>query len=52
MRFYGGLITFMDGEISDEGLDKVLDLMDEYIELLESLDDKDESSRFTNCYQS
>ena len=33
--FYGGEIDCILGEISIDGLDKILDLIDEYIELRE-----------------
>ena len=36
--FYGGEIKCILGEISIDALDKILDLMDEYIELREVLD--------------
>ena len=36
--FYGGEIKCILGEISIDGLDKILDLMDEYIELREALE--------------
>ena len=37
--FYGGEIICILGEISIDALDKILDLMDEYIELREVLED-------------
>ena len=37
--FYGGEIDCILGEISIDALDKILDLMDEYIELREVLED-------------
>lgn len=37
--FYGGEIKCILGEISIDALDKILDLMDEYIELREALED-------------
>ncbi len=37
--FYGGEIDCILGEISIDALDKILDLIDEYIELREVLDD-------------
>ena len=37
--FYGGEIKCILGEISIEALDKILDLMDEYIELKEVIED-------------
>lgn len=37
--FYGGEIDCILGEISINGLDKILDLIDEYIELREVVDD-------------
>ena len=36
--FYGGEIKCILGEISIDDLDKILDLMDEYIELREVVD--------------
>lgn len=36
--FYGGEIDCILGEISVDGLDEILDLMDEYIELREAVD--------------
>lgn len=32
---YGGIIDGLYGDISVEGADKILDLLDDYIELLE-----------------
>lgn len=37
--FYGGEIKCILGEISIDALDKILDLMDEYIELREVVED-------------
>ena len=37
--FYGGEIKCVLGAISIDGLDKILDLMDEYIELREVTED-------------
>jgi hypothetical protein len=37
--FYGGEIKCILGEISIDALDKILDLIDEYIELREVLED-------------
>lgn len=37
--FYGGEIDGLLGEISWDALDKILDLMDLYIELVESLEE-------------
>lgn len=37
--FYGGEIDCILGEISIDALDKILDLMDEYIELREAVED-------------
>jgi hypothetical protein len=37
--FYGGEIKCILGEISIDPLDKILDLIDEYIELREVLED-------------
>jgi hypothetical protein len=37
--FYGGEIDCILGEISIDALDKILDLIDEYIELREVLED-------------
>lgn len=37
--FYGGEIKCILGEISIDALDEILDLMDEYIELREVLED-------------
>ena len=37
--FYGGEIKCILGEISIDALDKILDLMDEYIELREVLEE-------------
>ena len=34
---YGGIIDCILGEISQEGLDKILDLIEEYEELIESI---------------
>ena len=38
--FYGGEIKCILGEISIDALDKILDLMDEYIELREAIDNE------------
>ena len=35
---YGGIIDCILGEISQESLDKILDLIEEYEELIESID--------------
>ena len=40
--YYGG-IDRLYGEISIEAVDKILDLIDEYIFLVESLEEKEES---------
>lgn len=37
--FYGGEIDCILGEISIDGLDEILDLIDEYIELREAVED-------------
>lgn len=37
--FYGGEIKCILGEISIDALDKILDLIDEYIELREVIED-------------
>lgn len=37
--FYGGEIDCILGEISIDALDKILDLIDEYIELREVIED-------------
>ena len=39
MLFYGGEIDCILGSISIESLDKILDLIDEYIELRESVEE-------------
>ena len=51
MFFYGGEIHCMLGKMKQENLDKVLDLMDEYIELVESLEEvnHDRSSSNSEC---
>ena len=38
--FYGGEIDCILGEISIDALDKILDLIDEYIELRETMGDR------------
>lgn len=40
MFFYGGEIHCMLGKMKIENLDKILDLMDEYIEIVESLEEE------------
>lgn len=40
--FYGGDIKCILGEISIDDLDKILDLMDEYIELREKVENGNE----------
>lgn len=37
--FYGGKIDGLQGEISIDGLNFILDLLDEYIELKEEMND-------------
>lgn len=44
MFFYGGEIHCMLGKMKIENLDKILDLIDEYIEIVESLDEKEEEN--------
>jgi len=40
MQFYGGQIICMQGEMKIDNLNFILDLIDEYIELLESVENK------------
>ena len=42
LTFYGGEIKCILGEISIDALDKILDLIDEYIELKEVLEDRND----------
>ena len=42
VAFYGGYIICMQGSIGAENLDFVLDLIDEYIELIEQQDARGE----------
>lgn len=35
--FYGGIIECILGPISEEGLDKILDILDDYDELVEAV---------------
>lgn len=45
---YGGQIMDIQGEISFESLDKILDMLDHYIELLELLEETENDSSCNN----
>ena len=55
MFFYGGEVHCMLGKMKIENMDKILDIMDLYIELKEAVDNKkenienDRSSKYKEC---
>ena len=48
MFFYGGEIHCMLGKMKIENLDKILDLIDEYIEIVESLEEESNAGSGSN----
>ena len=44
--FYGGYIDCIQGDVSVEAVDKVLDLIEEYEELVESVNQKKIKKRY------
>ncbi len=48
--FYGGEIDCILGEISIDTLDKILDFIDEYIELREALDNGNDKRRSESIF--